>query len=128
MMFCIQRWLNLVLDLLVAGLAVMSIILAVHLRGTTSGGQIGIALTAVMGFNQLLLRLVDTWTLVETSLAAISRLKSFEAEVVSEDRPDEDVIPPESWPEEGGIEFRNVCASYGYVLHASPPELARLWY
>ncbi|KUJ13347.1 putative multidrug resistance protein [Mollisia scopiformis] len=118
LMFCIQRWLNLVLDLLVAGLAVLVITLAVKLRSTTTGGQVGIALNAVMNFNQLLLRLVENWTQVETSLGAISRLKNFEIEVVSEDKPEENVIPPESWPESGAIEFRNVCASYGSSILA----------
>ncbi|KAF4624351.1 hypothetical protein G7Y89_g13820 [Cudoniella acicularis] len=113
LMFCIQRWLSLVLDLLVAGLAVLVITLAVKLRSTTSGGQIGIALNSVMDFSALLLRLVETWTQVETSLGAISRLKNFEADTVPEDKPEENVIPPESWPESGGIEFCSVSASYG---------------
>ncbi|KAK5120330.1 hypothetical protein LTR85_006269 [Meristemomyces frigidus] len=51
MMFCIQRWLNLVLDLLTAGIAVVVVLLAVELRGTTSTGSIGVALLNILGFN-----------------------------------------------------------------------------
>jgi len=39
---CIQRWLALVLDLLVAGIAVALMALAVNLRGVTSGGLLGL--------------------------------------------------------------------------------------
>jgi ATP-binding cassette subfamily C (CFTR/MRP) protein 1 len=74
LMFCIQRWLNLVLDLLVAALAVIVISLAVKFRSTTSSGQIGIALNVVLIFNAVLLRLIETWTLLETSFGGIARL------------------------------------------------------
>lgn len=113
-MLSIQRWLNLALDLLVAALAVMVISLAVELRGSTTGGQIGIALNVVLGFNAVLLRLVETWTGLETSLGAIARLKNFENDTVSEDKLCESSEPPENWPQHGGIELRNVSASYGY--------------
>lgn len=113
-MLSIQRWLNLALDLLVATLAVMVISLAVGLRGSTTGGQIGIALNVVLGFNSVLLRLVETWTGLETSLGAVARLKTFESDTISEDRPGEILEPPQNWPEYGGIEFRNVSAYYGY--------------
>lgn len=112
-MLCIQRWLNLALDLLVASLAVIVISLAVGLRGSTTGGQVGIALNVVLGFNVVLLRLVETWTGLETSLGAITRLKNFEADVLPEDKPGENVDPGAQWPKFGAIEFRNISASYG---------------
>lgn len=112
-MLCIQRWLNLVLDLLVAALAVIVISLAVKLRESTSGGQIGIALNVVLVFNEVLLKLIETWAQVETSLGAIARLKTLEKDTISEDRLSEVEVPPESWPSQGEIEFRDVTASYG---------------
>lgn len=42
LLLCLQCWLKIVLDLLVAGIAVGVIALAVVLRDTTSGGQIGL--------------------------------------------------------------------------------------
>jgi ATP-binding cassette subfamily C (CFTR/MRP) protein 1 len=113
-MLCIQRWLNLALDLLIAALAVLVISLAIGLKGTTTGGQIGIALNVVLGFNSVLLRLVETWTDLETSLGAIARLKNFEIDTISEDQLRESSEPDEKWPQYGGVEFRNVSASYGY--------------
>ena len=112
-MQCIQRWLNLVLDLLVGTLAIMFISLAVGLKGTTSGGQVGIALNVIIAANTSLLRLVESWTQMETSLGAISRLKNFERDVLPEDKPGEDQEPPERWPAKGAIEFQGMSAAYG---------------
>jgi ATP-binding cassette, subfamily C (CFTR/MRP), member 1 len=48
-MFCIQRWLALVLDLTIAGLATLVVVLATNLRHSTSEGLIGVSLNAVLG-------------------------------------------------------------------------------
>jgi len=84
LLLCLQQWLNLVLDLLVAGIAVGIISLAVLFRNSTSGGDIGMALNLVLVANTTLLRLVESWTGMEISLGAIARLKSLELEVPSE--------------------------------------------
>lgn len=112
LMFCIQRWLNLVLDLLVAGLAMVTITLAVTLRGTTTGAQIGIALNIILVINVTVLRIVEAWTQFETSLGAIARIKSFESTTTPEDKAEESFIPPDNWPEEGSIEFHSMTAAY----------------
>jgi ATP-binding cassette subfamily C (CFTR/MRP) protein 1 len=48
LLFCVQRWLALVLDLIVAGLAVILMILVVKLRTDISGGFVGLALLNVV--------------------------------------------------------------------------------
>ena len=48
-MFCIQRWLALVLDLTVAGLATVVVALATNLRYSTSQGLLGVSLNAILG-------------------------------------------------------------------------------
>lgn len=48
LLFCVQRWLALVLDLMVAGLAVILMILVVKLRTDISGGFVGLALLNVV--------------------------------------------------------------------------------
>lgn len=48
LLFCIQRWLTLVLDLMVAGLAVIVIALAVCLRSSTAVGLLGVSLNNVL--------------------------------------------------------------------------------
>ncbi|OCK89464.1 putative multidrug resistance protein [Cenococcum geophilum 1.58] len=113
LLFCLQRWLALVLDLMIAVVGIVVVALAVRVPGASSGAAIGIALNNVLGFNQSLRVLVESWTQLETSLGAIARLKNFEATVVPEDKPEESGVAPESWPDQGAIEFRDVTASYG---------------
>jgi ATP-binding cassette, subfamily C (CFTR/MRP), member 1 len=48
LMFCIQRWLSLILDLIVAGLATVVVSLAMCLRNSTSPGLLGISMNAVL--------------------------------------------------------------------------------
>lgn len=112
LLLCLQCWLRIVLDLLVAGIAVGVIALAVALRDTTSGGQVGVALNIVLVANTTLLRLVESWTNLEISLGAISRIKTLEEEVPPEDQPSETNIPPETWPSSGSVEIQALTAAY----------------
>lgn len=113
LLFCIQRWLILVLDLMVAATATILMALAFSLRNTASGGSLGVALTAVLSFSQGLQSLMMSWTQMETSLGAIARTKNLENAVPAEDAEDNELKePPPSWPSEGSIEFRDVQVSY----------------
>lgn len=111
-LFCLQRWLNIVLDLMVAAIATGLVTLAVLLRGTTTAGQIGMALNIVLVANTTLLSLVESWTNLEISLGAISRLKHLEAETPKEEKPGEDYVPAETWPSSGAVEIDNVTVAY----------------
>lgn len=51
MLNCIQRWLTLVLDLVVAAEAVIVVSLAVSLRHTTSVGLLGVSLSSILGMS-----------------------------------------------------------------------------
>ncbi|KEQ80625.1 putative multidrug resistance protein [Aureobasidium pullulans EXF-150] len=112
LMYCIQRWLQLVLDLLVAVMAVVVMALAVSLRSSTSAGLLGVALNNILGFNQSLGRFVREWTNLETSLAAISRVKEFSETTGSERDCDHTNPASPSWPWSGSIVLSNVSASY----------------
>ena len=111
LLYCIRRWLNLVLDLLVAGIAIVLVTISVQSHWAVSSGAIGVALNNVLGFNMSLSGLINSWTTLETSLGAISRLKSFEQETKCEDQPMENVQPPAHWPKSGSIDFRDVSSS-----------------
>ncbi|KAI1441069.1 ABC transporter [Annulohypoxylon stygium] len=112
LLLCLQSWLKIILDLLVAAIAIGVIALAVVLRNTTSGGSVGMALNIVLIANTTLLRLIQTWTNLEISLGAIARIKGLEDEVSPEDLPSETSVLPETWPSSGAIEFRSVTAVY----------------
>jgi ATP-binding cassette, subfamily C (CFTR/MRP), member 1 len=114
LLLCLQRWLNIVLDLLAAAIATGAVTFAVAFREHVSGAQVGIALNIMLVANTTLLRLVGNWTTLETSLGAIARLKSLET-TPFEGGHAETSEPPEDWPSRGNIEFKNITASYQYV-------------
>lgn len=60
LVYCLQGWLMLVLDLIVAAVSIALIPLAVQIPSQSSGAAIGIALNNVLGFNQALRLLVDS--------------------------------------------------------------------
>ncbi|KAH7413379.1 ABC transporter family protein [Cadophora sp. MPI-SDFR-AT-0126] len=118
MLLCIQRWLNLVLDLLVTALAVIVIALAVNLKSTTAAGLLGLSLNNILGFNKSLSTLVTSWTSLETSLGAVARVKTFAETTESEEKSDESYEPPAGWPSSGSIEIDHVSATYGSDIQA----------
>jgi ATP-binding cassette subfamily C (CFTR/MRP) protein 1 len=115
LLYAVQRWLTLVLDMFVAGLAVLLIVLIVELRDVLSSGLIGVALVNVIMFSQNLKLLLTFWTTLETHIGAIARIKSFTTNAVSEHEPQENQIPPSNWPSNGEIKFENVSAGYRFV-------------
>lgn len=120
LMYCIQRWLQVVLDLFVAALALLLVSFSLTMSGTTSSAAIGLALVNLIGFNQSLTMLVEEWTELETSLGAISRLKWFSKSTADENKPSEKDTPASSWPERGSVKLDHVSASYA---EGSPPIL-----
>jgi ATP-binding cassette, subfamily C (CFTR/MRP), member 1 len=48
LLYCIQRWLGLVLDLVVGGEAVLVVALAVNLRSSTTPGLLGVSLNNIL--------------------------------------------------------------------------------
>jgi ATP-binding cassette, subfamily C (CFTR/MRP), member 1 len=115
LLLCIQRWLILVLDLVVAALAILIITLAVALRSKMNSGFLGIALVNMMSFGQALASFVDFWTSLETSLGAVARIKDFSEDTPSEFLPEENGNPGSEWPTEGSLSFEGVSAGYKSV-------------
>ncbi|SMR54476.1 unnamed protein product [Zymoseptoria tritici ST99CH_1E4] len=115
MMFCIQRWLQVVLDLFTAGVALVLVSLAVNTSDATSKVAIGLALVNLIGLSQTLVLVIDQWTRLETTLGAVARLDSFIKDSPDEDRSGEPRGSglPDDWPSRGELEFENVTASYG---------------
>ena len=106
----IQQWLAVVLQLTVAAIAVILVSLATQL--SASAGFVGASLVMLINFGETLTYLIITYTMLETSIGAVARLKTFSEVVKPEDLPGEDVKPPEEWPSRGAIEIRDVSASY----------------
>ncbi len=111
LLLCLQRWLNVVLDGLVATVAIAIIWLAVALESVT-GAQIGVALNVILVANTTLLSLVGAWTNLEISLGAVARLREAEKDTPREDLPQETTEPDASWPSAGEVKFVDVTAAY----------------
>ncbi|KAI0839686.1 ABC multidrug transporter [Hypoxylon sp. FL0890] len=118
----IQQWLGLVLNCVVAILAVTLTTLAVRLH--SNSGFTGASLVTLMGFGETLSGIVVFYTELETSLGAITRLKTFDKTAKTEDKDDEDIIPSEEWPQRGEIVLKGVSASYGIDPSTETPSRA----
>lgn len=110
-MYCIRRWLSLVLDLSVAGITVALVALALNLSSTKQAA-LGLGLLYTMQMGPELADLIDNWTELETSLGAISRLRTFIEETPREDANNGDGAVPESWPHRGDVRLSGVSAEY----------------
>ncbi|KAI1196741.1 P-loop containing nucleoside triphosphate hydrolase protein [Nemania serpens] len=111
LLYCIQRWLNLVLDLFIAALAVLVVALATQVPNALPGA-LGVALTNVTSFSTSLAYLVQAWAQLETSIGAIARVKTFVSSTPSEKQGDRKQLPPRDWPSEGSIIFDNFTGLY----------------
>lgn len=112
LLWCIRRWIGLVLDLLTGGIGVLLIALATTLKqGRT--GLLGVAIFNLMDFSATLQRLIGQWVHVETALGAINRIRTYVTTTKLENTEHENEAAPENWPTAGAVVFSNVSASYG---------------
>ena len=127
LLLCLQRWLGVVLDLLGAGVATAVVGLAVSLRGRgeVTGAQVGTALNLMLVANSTLLKLVESWTSLETSLGAVARLKTLQEVTPSETGKAGGLEPSENWPTRGCLDLRGITASYRCVATILPPKVQR---
>ncbi|KAM0479830.1 hypothetical protein ACHAPX_004407 [Trichoderma viride] len=114
---CIQRWLTLVLDLVVAILTILLVVFAVTLRGKLNPALLGIALVNMMNLGLNLKGIILAWSQLETSLGAVTRIKTFEETTPSELLPHENYTPPEEWPSQGSLEFIDLSVQYDSTAH-----------
>ncbi|KAI4727274.1 P-loop containing nucleoside triphosphate hydrolase protein [Aureobasidium sp. EXF-10728] len=106
----VQNWLSLVLNLVVAGLATVTMAIVVKMRSSRDGGYVALALINIMDIGPILEMLVVAWTQLETSMGAIARMKEF-----IESTPEEEqgkTTPPADWMTKGDISITNLEASY----------------
>lgn len=100
------------LDLVVACLTVLLVVLAVVLRQKINSSLLGIALVNMMSLGENMKGIVLQWSILETSLGAVTRIRDFAHRTPSENLPGEDTVPEEKWPARGTIEFKDVSVQY----------------
>jgi ABC-type multidrug transport system fused ATPase/permease subunit len=104
-----------VLDLVIAGISVVVVAIALSMRGSSSLNLLGIALFNIVGFSGTLQVLVTQWIDLETSIGAVSRIRSYVQHAKTEDLDGEIEVVPTFWPEKGDVQISRVSASYEYV-------------
>lgn len=119
LLYTAQNWLNLVLDLITAGLAVTIMCVGVATR-SHANSTIGLALLSAAGIGTSAKMLTQHWTQLEISMAAVERVRAFEDGTPSEDPASEkpskikavEADDSKVWHGQGSIAFRNVSARY----------------
>lgn len=112
LLYCIQRWLTLVLDLVVAAMTLLLLGCAVVLRDKINPSLLGIALVNMMELGSNLKGIIVQWSLLETSLGAVTRIQTFCETAPEESQPEETEQPSMSWPAEGALQLKNVSVQY----------------
>ncbi|CAI0643527.1 unnamed protein product [Colletotrichum noveboracense] len=106
----IQQWLSLVLNMVVVVIVTLLVTLSLKLRSGL--GLTAVALVNLMSLSQMLRSVVIGWTLMETSITAVSRIREFE-----QTTPRENDVKSEGaivhGPGSGKIEYKNLTVSYG---------------
>ncbi|OQD85570.1 hypothetical protein PENSOL_c099G11251 [Penicillium solitum] len=111
-LLCLQCWLKIIMDCIIAIFAVILIVFTVLYRNTTTGADLGVALNLLIVANTTLLRLIQSWTSLETSLGSISRLKSIQDCVPSEDDIGGTLDPDLQWPSSGNLQINDISVAY----------------
>ncbi|KAF9077092.1 P-loop containing nucleoside triphosphate hydrolase protein [Rhodocollybia butyracea] len=97
------------LNLLTAVLAIAIAALAVGLRGSTSGGFLGIALSQLVSLSQSLINLLLAYTRVENGIVSVERVFELDVQKEEESGESHDLV---NWPERGSVEFKDVSLRY----------------
>lgn len=111
LLYCVQRWLTMVLELIVAGLGVLLMGLSVGLRDKVEPGLLGVALTSVSSFGATMSQVIIFWTELETSLGAITRIRQYTSETPREKEGTDE--PPPQWPSRGAVSISQLSAKFG---------------
>ncbi|TFK57912.1 hypothetical protein BDN72DRAFT_172490, partial [Pluteus cervinus] len=111
MTISIQRWLAVRLDVF-ASLLILGIgLFAAGFRTTISPAKIGVVLSYSLAVTQQFSDMVSQFAQNEQNMNAVERILYY-AELKSEGDPKNAKQPPQNWPQEGRIAFKNVHLAY----------------
>ena len=113
LLYVLQRWLILTVDLIIALMATILVTITTTLRTQIGPGYMGVALVNIMAFGATMESMLITWVILEISIGAVARIKNF---VSSTKQEEEDLASlqevPSSWPQKGAVEIKDISASY----------------
>lgn len=108
---CSQVMLALVMDLLATAVAVVLTIFIQYIRGSASQNATGLAYLNLIVLGSSFDRTIQTWTRMETSMGALSRLREFLNRTPTEAKPTAMDLP-QDWPSSGQVQVRGLYARY----------------
>ncbi|KAM3518260.1 hypothetical protein NHJ13051_008319 [Beauveria bassiana] len=112
LLYCIQRWLTLSMDIMSAVASIVLIGVVTTLPGKTSNAAVGLAMLSLMGFSGTATVYVQLWTSFETAFGAVRRIKQFVLSTPQEQDALSGPSPPINWPSAGKIDFNALTATY----------------
>ena len=107
-----ERWLGLTMDTISLLTAVVLVTIAVWLSYITTASGIGLSLLSLISLSYDATHFVEEWMGLESSLGALSRLKTLIQTTPLEEDPEDEATLPPNWPTEGNIVIQNVTAHY----------------
>ncbi|TQV90109.1 ABC multidrug transporter [Cordyceps javanica] len=111
LMLAIQQWLALVLGFVTGSVGVSLVALALFVRHGSSETSIGLSFIALMALSRTMEATIISWTGLETTTGALSRLFRFQTTTPQEVKVSRQELPAH-WPSSGAISFREVTARY----------------
>ncbi|POS71828.1 canalicular multispecific organic anion transporter 1 [Diaporthe helianthi] len=131
LLYSLQRWLQVVLGLVVAGtvVAVLGASVALKISSTVSAGAMGVAFLNAVTLGETLTQLILAWTGLETSLGAIARIALLERHTPVEDSAVLQGGPPGGGGASGrgAIRIENVWATYSADACVDNPDPGVKW-
>ncbi|KAJ3492552.1 hypothetical protein NLG97_g5313 [Lecanicillium saksenae] len=121
-LLCSQALLALVLDLIAASVGTVLAILSLYVRNSSSQNAAGLAFLNLISLGTSFNRTVLRWTVMETSIGSLSRLRDFLISTPMETRKDT-IDLPKNWPHTGRVELRNVVARYSVEKQHGQPSV-----
>jgi ATP-binding cassette, subfamily C (CFTR/MRP), member 1 len=116
LLYCVQLWLSVTLDLMSSTLAVMLVALALCVPTSSDPGLIGIGMTTAMMLTGTLQNVISAWAEAETSLGSLARTRTFEKEVPNENLEMKNE-PEFDWPQ-GRVQALNLSVTYSTGITA----------
>ncbi|RFU76622.1 abc transporter [Trichoderma arundinaceum] len=116
----VQHCLSFILSSVVTLLATLVVVLTTQVKSITGPGLTGSSMVTLMTLGDYVSQFIIMYTLLEISLGAVSRLKSFQETVLPEDSPVEETVLPPLWPWRGAVNIEAMSASY--AISISPGE------
>lgn len=108
---CVQHWLSFILDTIVAAMAVVVVAIIVIWPDKFDTGSVGVSLVMIIGFSTTLMRVIRSWTAMESSIGAISRIRQYTHDTAPDNRQNLNMADPD-WVQNGSIVIENLRACY----------------